>query len=277
MVKLSAIVQEMDEMEGIEIFLHEPSVQIFHFFEGESTFDQLTDAEIAKLPPEEQENAKIAQSFEDNEEDFLPFLSKYDVNEYQIMENYSYSVTNPNVQEQLLDSIRGNGAFRRFRNTLDYLNHTERWYAFREKAFYEIAAEWCTEKNIAFEDDRPQHRKSKQSWDEAKIKKNWERNAKKQQDANFQFLTSLKMKSPSRVDKIVHKLDQEAFEKIDCTNCANCCKTAKPVLESDDIQRISTHLNLSEAAFKNQYLTKDTDTLGNDWITKQTPCSFLSP
>ena len=256
MVKLSEIVQEMDGM-GLEVYLHLPSNKIFQYFEGESTFSGLSEKEIAELPKAEQEEAKIGLSFDEFEADFLPFPSKYDIHKYKIMEDFANSVSNTNVQNGLLNSIRGSGAFRRFRNTLDRYNYTPKWYVFREKAFYEIAAEWCVDNHINFEDDRPMPKKSKKRASMEQIIQDWERNAAKKSDQNFQFLTSLKFKSASRVDKVAAEMHEEAFEKIDCKQCANCCKTAKPNLEMDDMERIATHLDMSIEELEHNYLVRD--------------------
>jgi len=275
-IKLSAIVEEIGQMDGMEIYLHKPTGRIYHFFEGESEFESVySPSEIEKLPPEQKKEVEIAYAFEENEADFLPFPSKYEVNEYQIMEKFSYAQSKEHVQDSLLDSIKGKGAFRRFRATVDRFNLTEKWYAFREAAFYEIAIEWCIEKEIAFIDDRPASKSSKKEWPMDKIVKDWEKNAAKKTDYHFQFLTSLKFKSANRVDKAAAELHQEAFEKIDCTKCANCCKTAKPTLFQDDIDRISQHLGISIEEMERDYLIPEENEV-DTWEMNATPCPFLS-
>ncbi len=273
MVSLSKIVEEMDQMEGMDIYLHLPTGNIFQFFEGESSYSSLSAKDIARLSLEEQANAAIALNFDDNEDDFQEFPSKYEVNEYQIMENFCDSVTNERVQNTLARSIQGRGAFRRFRDTLDRFNLTPKWYAFRERAFYEVAAEWCLDNKIAYVDDRPMPKKSKRDWDMTQIVKDWERNAEKKSDVNFAFLTSLKFKSSKRVDKVSKEMHEAAFQKIDCKNCANCCNTAKPSMQADDKERIAEHLDIPIAALERDYLTKEED---GEWVMNALPCPFLS-
>ncbi len=275
-IKLSEIAQEMGQMEGMEIYLHEPSGRLYHFFEGESEFASVySPSEIEALPPEKKKEVEIAYAFDENESDFLPFPSKYEVNEYQIMENFCYAQSKERVQDSLLDSIKGRGAFRRFRDTVDQFNLTEKWYAFQEQAFYEIAIEWCIDNEIAYIDDRPTVKNSKKEWTMDKIVKNWEQNAVQKTDSQFQFLTSLKFKSANRVDKAAGELHQEAFEKIDCTKCANCCKTANPTLFQDDIDRISKHLGISIEELERDYLTPE-ENRSDAWEMKAIPCRFLS-
>ncbi|MGH1435107.1 MAG: YkgJ family cysteine cluster protein [Lewinella sp.] len=64
----------------------------------------------------------------------------------------------------------------------------------------------------------------------------------------------------------------EAFEKIDCLKCGNCCKVAKPVLSTTDISRIAKHLHEPPRIIKEKYLKQDED--GN-WTINASPCPFL--
>jgi len=98
-------------------------------------------------------------------------------------------------------------------------------------------------------------------------------NATKNEDRNFLYLRSLKLKNPSKVDKIAKKLHEEAFNKIDCLKCGNCCKTSKPVLLDEDISRIAEFLKLPIEEIENKYLELDDD---KDWTFNSLPCPFLA-
>lgn len=67
-------------------------------------------------------------------------------------------------------------------------------------------------------------------------------------------------------------LHEEAFNKIDCLQCANCCKNYSPRFKIPDIKRIARHLGMKEGLFIQQYLRLDED---NDYVLQQQPCSFL--
>jgi uncharacterized protein len=102
----------------------------------------------------------------------------------------------------------------------------------------------------------------------------WRRNAARHEDRNFRFLRSLKMVSdPDRIDEMARDLHQEAFGKIDCTRCANCCKTMQPGFSEEDVGRIAAHLGLARDAFVAAYLEVDPEEGGHR--TKATPCPFL--
>ena len=74
------------------------------------------------------------------------------------------------------------------------------------------------------------------------------------------------------VDKNIHYLHQEAFSKIDCLECANCCKTTGPLFSNKDINSIAGHLKLTPNAFINNYLQIDEE---NDYVLQTLPCPFL--
>lgn len=74
------------------------------------------------------------------------------------------------------------------------------------------------------------------------------------------------------VDEAFHSLHDEAFERIDCLTCANCCKTTSPIFRDVDIDRIAKHLGVKPSLFTEKYLHIDED---NDWVLNSSPCAFL--
>ena len=81
----------------------------------------------------------------------------------------------------------------------------------------------------------------------------WKLNAKRHDDRTFSFLRSLKNESDRKVDRAAHRLHQEVFSVINCSQCANCCKMVSPVFTADDIARIARHLEMAVDAFMSQY------------------------
>lgn len=67
-------------------------------------------------------------------------------------------------------------------------------------------------------------------------------------------------------------LHEEAFSKIDCLECAACCKHYSPRFKTPDIKRIARHLQLKESDFIDRYLRLDED---GDYVVKSSPCPFL--
>lgn len=76
---------------------------------------------------------------------------------------------------------------------------------------------------------------------------------------------------PEEIDAIVHRLYKEISSGIDCKACANCCKEIKPVLDNDDIEKLSEGLGISNSKFKEEYLVEDEE----GFKFKMMPCPFL--
>src|SRR6478735_1789527 len=99
--------------------------------------------------------------------------------------------------------------------------------------------------------------------------KNWEKKSAERQKQYKQFLQRV---DKNQVLKQLPDLHEEAFSKIDCLQCANCCKNYSPRFKTPDIKRISKHLKLRESEFIDTYLKLDED---GDYVAKTTPCPFL--
>ena len=98
---------------------------------------------------------------------------------------------------------------------------------------------------------------------------NWEKKAAERQKEYARFL---KRADKNKVLKQLPDLHEEAFEKVDCLQCANCCKNYSPRFKTPDIKRISKHLGMKEGAFIDKYLNLDNE---GDYVVKTKPCPFL--
>lgn len=87
-----------------------------------------------------------------------------------------------------------------------------------------------------------------------------------------QYRQFLQRADKNKVLKQLPDLNEEAFEKIDCLQCGNCCKGYSPRFKTTDIKRISKHLKMKEGDFIATYLNLDTD---GDYVAKKAPCPFL--
>ncbi|HXR84255.1 MAG TPA: YkgJ family cysteine cluster protein [Hanamia sp.] len=101
------------------------------------------------------------------------------------------------------------------------------------------------------------------------ILKNWEKKSAEHQKKYKDFL---KRADKNKVLKQLPNLHEEAFEKIDCLSCANCCRNYSPRFKTPDIKRISRHLKMKEGVFIESYLRVDEE---GDYVTKSSPCPFL--
>jgi len=101
------------------------------------------------------------------------------------------------------------------------------------------------------------------------ILNNWEKKSGERQKLYKQFLQKA---DRNKVLKQLPELHEEAFSRIDCLQCANCCKNYSPRFKTPDIKRISKHLKMKESDFIETYLKVDED---GDFVARSTPCPFL--
>lgn len=104
------------------------------------------------------------------------------------------------------------------------------------------------------------------------ILKNLPHKAKEVHKENKKFFSKLKKKPPKHLDSLMQELHDAEFERTDCLECANCCKTTGPLFTDKDIARISKHFRIKEQQFIETYLRVDED---NDYVLQQLPCTFL--
>ena len=97
----------------------------------------------------------------------------------------------------------------------------------------------------------------------------WEKKSAEHQKAYKKFLERADKNSVLRKLPDLH---EEAFAKIDCLQCAACCKNYSPRFKTPDIKRISKYLKMKEGDFIETYLTVDQD---GDYVANSKPCPFL--
>jgi len=102
-----------------------------------------------------------------------------------------------------------------------------------------------------------------------KLLENWEKKSGERQKLYKNFLQRA---SKNEVLKKLPDLHEEAFEKIDCLKCANCCKNYSPRFKTPDIKRVSRLLKMKEGDFIETYLNADED---GDYVANSKPCPFL--
>jgi Fe-S-cluster containining protein len=99
--------------------------------------------------------------------------------------------------------------------------------------------------------------------------KNWEKKSKERQKLYKQYLQRA---NKNEVLKQIPVLHEEAVSRIDCLQCANCCKNFSPRFKTPDIKRISKHLKMRESEFIDNFLRVDDE---GDFVAKTLPCPFL--
>lgn len=86
------------------------------------------------------------------------------------------------------------------------------------------------------------------------------------------FKKSLQKSDRTAVINSLPAYHREAFENIDCLECAACCKNFSPTFKPPDIRRISKELGMKEGEFVDTYLHMDEE---GDYVVNAKPCPFL--
>lgn len=83
-------------------------------------------------------------------DDYLSLPDKFDIHEYNIMEKFCYSVDDERVRENLLNKIKGSGAFGRFKDAIYQYHIEESWYSYRHEKLKQIAIDWLDMNQISY-------------------------------------------------------------------------------------------------------------------------------
>lgn len=102
-----------------------------------------------------------------------------------------------------------------------------------------------------------------------KLPQNWQQQSKDNQKAYRRLLEKV---NRNKMLKQLPDLHEEAFSKVDCLACANCCRNYSPRFKQPDIKRIAKRLKIKEGELVSRYLRLDED---NDYVVKSSPCPFL--
>jgi Fe-S-cluster containining protein len=99
--------------------------------------------------------------------------------------------------------------------------------------------------------------------------------AQQREDANWAFRCFLKSSHLrlARIDLKVRELYREVSSRIDCTQCANCCRVVQPRLRPADVNRLARHQKLRVDEFRSRYLQADEGREGE--VFRLLPCPFL--
>jgi Fe-S-cluster containining protein len=96
----------------------------------------------------------------------------------------------------------------------------------------------------------------------------------KKTDENFRFRSF--MKSRDHSDRILRRIAEGIQEQIDCTQCANCCKTSTTEIGERDIDRLTRRLGTGREDFLRGYTMRDDEgALSLQFNEAEGGCVFL--
>ena len=116
------------------------------------TDEELNTAEenepIEDFPDWQQDPVRIAKEIIAETGDYISLPTKFEIDEYRVMERFCLSLDDPEMSDLLYSLIKGSGAFRRFKDAIHKYDIADEWYSYRNNALKEIAIEWCREHDI---------------------------------------------------------------------------------------------------------------------------------
>jgi len=149
-VKLSDIIEAIEfQTDEISSYLNIKTDEVVTVTQEDIQAAENQD-DLNEYPEWQRENIRTAQDILEHEEDFIGLPTKYDVNEYQIMEEFILSLKDRNISDALYRAIKGKGAFQRFKDGIIRFDIESDWYGYREEAIKQIAIEWCELNQIEF-------------------------------------------------------------------------------------------------------------------------------
>ncbi len=80
---------------------------------------------------------------------------------------------------------------------------------------------------------------------------------KMKENENLRFRTFLKGQDNKKVDRVVHRLNEEIESQIDCTKCGNCCKTLRPCVTNKEIETLIIIDKVSREYFIENFTEQD--------------------
>ena len=149
-VKLEDIIEQIElANEESKSYLNKSTGEI-HLIPDEVESYLEEDSDEDDLPEWEIEIIPIAKDILANSNNYIQFPNKFDINEYSIMEKFSLSITEEKLRDAIYSSLKGSGAFRRFKNIINEYGIEDKWYKYKNGELKEFAIEWCKENNLEF-------------------------------------------------------------------------------------------------------------------------------
>jgi hypothetical protein len=152
-VKIKDLVDEMDiQMDEDRKYINkENGVLITLSVEDLSIAEESEEGDdFSQYPAWQRESILQALDVVENWDKYVELPTKWEINDYNIMERFCGSLDNEKIAEELYSAIRGKGAFRRFRYTLQRYGMEDKWNSFREECLKAIAIRWCEYNDIIY-------------------------------------------------------------------------------------------------------------------------------
>lgn len=151
-VKLQDVVDQIEMQSGeSSAYLNKNTGELYMLGEEEMLDREEDDneEELDDLPEWQRESRQKAREINESD-DWIELPTQRDVHEYHIMEQFGASLENVDASNRILQTIRGSGAFRRFKHALDDLGLWQEWNSFKGAEIERMAVEWLEENGIEY-------------------------------------------------------------------------------------------------------------------------------
>lgn len=152
-VKLQDVVDQIELQSGESAaYLNKTTGELFMLGEDEALGFELEDdeeEELDDLPEWQRESRQKAREINESD-DWIELPTQRDVHEYNIMEQFGASLENIEASDRIRQTIRGSGAFQRFKHALDDLGLWQEWNSFKTAEIERMAIEWLEENGIEY-------------------------------------------------------------------------------------------------------------------------------
>lgn len=106
--------------------------------------------ELISTYPEWQRDSILKAREIQSTDHFVELPSEFDIDSYDMMEQFCRECPNRQISEKLSAVIKGKGAFRRFRDMISDLGIQDEWNRFEHQQFEDLAVEWLEDEGIPF-------------------------------------------------------------------------------------------------------------------------------
>jgi len=109
------------------------------------------DLNIENYPEWQKENIRVAKELIlDDNKDYIELPDDFEIDEYHMMQQFIESISDNQIAQTLSISIKGSGAFRRFKEHIYQLGIQEQWFRFKNNEYKQRAIQWCEENKIDY-------------------------------------------------------------------------------------------------------------------------------
>jgi len=152
-VSLQSVVNEMDVLdEEWTAYINKKTGELVTVTEEEANLVDAGGEDDEFIPDWQRETLpKVREVLESD--DFVALPDKFEIHEYSIMERFCLSLSDEELQDELLYAIRGSGAFRRFKDAIYRKEIQDDWYRFRDESIKDIAIDFLESEGIAWQND----------------------------------------------------------------------------------------------------------------------------